>query len=180
MRYIPTTIILEVTHLMSDNIVLLLSRELDAPRDLVFKVWSEAEHFKHWWGPDGMPLEVEKFEFEQGGMFLYSMSTPDGQKMYGKFVYREIASPEKIVFVNSFCDAEGNTIRAPFSEHWPLEIHNTLTLTDKGGKTQMALRGYPLTEDEAELAFFKSMQENVAQGMNGTIDQLVAYLASRV
>ena len=61
------------------------------------------------------------------------LRSPDGNEMWGKFVYREIAAPERLVFVSSFSDADGNTVRAPFSETWPLEILNTLSLVEHEG-----------------------------------------------
>src|SRR5437868_5284478 len=90
-----------------------ITRVFDAPRKLVFKVWTEAKHLAQWWGPKGSEIEVKTFEFHPGGVFHYSMSFGGG-KMWGKFVYREIVEPEKIVFASSFADEEGNSIRTSF------------------------------------------------------------------
>jgi uncharacterized protein YndB with AHSA1/START domain len=72
---------------------------------------------------------------------------------------------------------EGNTVRAPFSATWPLEVLNTLTLTEHEGKTTLTLRGWPYNATEAERATFDGMKESVQQGFEGTFDQLAAYLA---
>src|SRR5437867_1034411 len=74
-----------------------LTRTFDAPRELVFKVWTEAEHLKHWWGPKGMTMLVTRLDLRPGGMFHYSMRTSDGREMWGRFIFREIVPPERIV-----------------------------------------------------------------------------------
>jgi uncharacterized protein YndB with AHSA1/START domain len=161
---------------MEDN-ELVITRGFDAPRDLVFKVWSEVEHLKNWWGPKGFKLSVAELDFRPGGFFHYNMQSPDGYEMWGKFVYHEIESPEKIVYVNSFSDPEGNIVRAPFSATFPLEIRNILTFTEIEGKTTITLRGGPINVSEEELNFFKGMFESMKQGFGGTFDQLAEYLA---
>jgi uncharacterized protein YndB with AHSA1/START domain len=161
---------------MEDN-EMVITRNFDAPRDLVFKVWSEAEHLKNWWGPKGFKLAVAKLDFRPGGVFHYNMQSPDGHKMWGKFVYHEIESPEKIVFVNSFSDPEGNIVRAPFSATFPLEIRNLLTFTETEGKTTITLRGGPINVTEEERSFYNGMFESMKQGFGGTFDQLDEYLA---
>jgi uncharacterized protein YndB with AHSA1/START domain len=62
----------------------------------------------------------------------------------GKFVYREIVAPEKIVFINSFADENGNPVRNSYIRNWPLEVLNTLTLAQQDGKTLLTLRGGPI------------------------------------
>jgi uncharacterized protein YndB with AHSA1/START domain len=156
---------------------LVITRVLDAPRELVFKAWAEVDRLAKWWGPKGSTIHVVAFDLRPGGIFHYGMRYPDGNEMWGKFVYHEVVAPERIVFANSFADAQGNTIRAPFSADWPLEIMNTLTLTESEGKTTLTLRGGPLNATEAEHAIFESMRSSMQQGFGGTFDQLDEYLA---
>jgi uncharacterized protein YndB with AHSA1/START domain len=156
---------------------LVITRIFDAPRELVFKVFTESEHLKHWWGPKGFTFGVSKLDLRPGGVFHYSMRSPDGHEMWGKFVYREIVAPERIVFVNSFSDEEGNTVRAPFSPTWPLEVLNTWTFAENEGKTTLTLRGVPINATEEERKTFEAMRNNVQQGFAGTFDQLADYLA---
>lgn len=159
---------------------LVLTRIFNAPRKLVFKVWADPAHFGNWWGPKGSSLKVSAMEVRPGGMFLRSHTSPDGEVMWGKFVYREVSPPEKLVFIQSFADEDGNTIRASFSPHWPLEILNTLTLTEEaGGKTLLTLRVSPINPSEEELAMFEGMHPSMQEGYGGTFDQLAQYLASR-
>jgi len=160
------------------NAELVITRTFHAPRELVFKVWTQAEHLSHWWGPKGFELNVARLDLRPGGVFHYSMKSADGFEMWGKFVYEEITAPEKIVFVNSFADPEGNTIRSPFSDIWPLEVRNTLTLTESEGTTTLTLRGGPLRASEEERRAFVEGFESMKQGFGGTFDQLEAYLAN--
>ncbi|MFC5451545.1 SRPBCC family protein [Paenibacillus aestuarii] len=158
---------------------LVITRTLNAPRDLVFQVWTDANHLAKWWGPTGMSIHVAKLDLRPGGMFHYSMKTPDGHEMWGKFVYNEISPPDKIVFTNSFSDPEGNSVRAPFAPNFPLEVQNILTFTEQDGKTILTLTGGPINATEEEVQFFAAMQESMQQGFAGTFNQLEAYLATQ-
>lgn len=156
---------------------LVISRVFEAPRDAVWRAWTEAERLPHWWGPKGFALKVARLDLRPGGMFHYSMRSANGHEMWGKFVYREIAAPERLVFVSGFSDPEGNSTRGPFSETWPLAILNVLTLTETDGCTTLTLRGGPVDPTPAERDTFVGMLESMRGGFGSTFDQLVAYLA---
>ncbi len=156
------------------------SRVFNAPVELVYKVWSEAEHLAKWWGPAGMKMNVASLDFRPGGTFHYSMLSPDGHEMWGKFVYKEIVAPTRIVFVNSFSDKEANTTRAPFNPKWPLEVLNVLTLSDEGGMTRLLMTGKPINATEEEHKLFIEMRSSLQQGFGGTFDQLKKYLTDIV
>jgi len=157
-----------------------ISRSFDAPRERVWKAFSEAEALAKWWGPKGASIRVIKLDFRPGGMFHYAMAFQPGHDIYGRFVYRAMAAPERLVFVNSFSDADGGITRAPFPQlghTWPLEVLNTMTLTEQGGKTTLTLRGGPINATEEELKTFVGMRDSMRQGFGGTFDQLDEYLA---
>lgn len=157
-----------------------IEREFDAPRALVWKAWTEAEHLAQWWGPRGCKIEVLKFDLRPGGVFHYAMRFSAGKPMYGKFVFREIAAPERLVFINSFSDPDGGLTRAPFPQlqgNWPLEVLNRLTLSEEGGRTVLTLRGHPINATSAEAAVYVSMFDSMRQGFGGTFDALADYLA---
>jgi uncharacterized protein YndB with AHSA1/START domain len=162
-----------------DGAQFVVTRSFDAPRELVWKVYSEIGHLKHWWGPKGFGWIAGTLDFRPGGMFHYCMRSPDGQEMWGKFVYREIAKPEKIVFVNAFSDAKGGTTRAPFAPDWPLEVLNTVTLVEHKGRTTLTMRGAPFNATAAERARFGAMRPQLDQGFAGTFAQLAEYLKSQ-
>jgi uncharacterized protein YndB with AHSA1/START domain len=157
-----------------------ISRVFDAPRKLVWSAWTEAERLAQWWGPKGSKIRVIKLDVRPGGMFHYAMQSKPGQEMFGRFVYREIAAPERLVFVTSFSDANGGITRAPFpqlGQTWPLEVLNTLTLAEQGGKTTLSLRGGPINATQEELETFVGMFASMRQGFTGTFDKLADHLA---
>ena len=90
-------------------------REFAAPRDLVWKAWTERERFVQWFGPKGFMMILATMDLRPGGMTLYNMQSPDGKVMWGKAVYREIVPQEKLVWINSFSDKDGGTTRHPFT-----------------------------------------------------------------
>jgi len=155
-----------------------ISRVFDAPRELVFKAQAESERLERWWGAKGFKTRFIKLDFRPGGVFHYSMRTPDGHEMWGKFVYREIFAPERIVFINSFADKEGNTIQAPFSPTWPLEVLNTLTFSEHAGKTTHTIRSVPYKATKEERETFETGLDSMRQGFNGSLERLADYLAS--
>src|SRR6266545_1112456 len=131
---------------------LVIERVFDAPRERVWKAWTEPEQAKRWWGPKGFTAPVWRTDFRVGGKYLYCMRSPDGKDYWGTGVYREIVRLEKIVATDSFADAEGKVVPAThygFREDFPRELLLTVTFEDLGGKTNMTLRhaGFPAGPD---------------------------------
>lgn len=158
---------------------LVITRIFDAPKELIFKTLTEAKHLANWWGPKGLQLEVISIDVKPGGIFHYAMKSPDGQEMYGVFNYIEVVEPDKLVFTNSFADKFGHPIRAPFSEVFPIKIHNTWTLYEVAGKTTLILKGMPYEASEEEHTFFENMYPSMNEGFAGTFDQLDIYLKTK-
>ncbi|HWM48838.1 MAG TPA: SRPBCC domain-containing protein [Xanthobacteraceae bacterium] len=154
------------------------SRIIDAPRDLVWTLWTELDHLKQWWGPKGFKVSAATLDLRPGGLFHYGLRAPDGNEMWGKFVFREIVAPERLVFVSSFSDAQGGTTRAPFPGLvWPLHTLSTVTFVDRGARTELLLHGRPLDASREEEASFAGMHESMRGGWGGTFDQLAAHAA---
>src|SRR4051812_25352123 len=154
-----------------------ISRTFDAPRDLVFKAFSKADSLAQWWGPRGFSIEVAGFEFRPGGSFHYQMVDLSGHDMWGRFTYREIVEPERIVLVNSFSDPAGNLVRAPFLPTFPLEMLLAFTLSEQDGKTTLTLRGSAVDVTAEERATFEGMFDSMEEGFGNSWDQLAALLA---
>jgi len=164
--------------LLSDSPEFLLTQVFDAPRELIWKVFSESDHLAKWWGPRGMKMFNVKLDFRPGGTFHYGMETPEGVRMWGKFVYREIDAPERLSFVVSFSDEKGGTTRHPMSPTWPQEVLSTLTFFEiQPGKTALIMSGVPVNASEEERRTFGAGSEMMRQGFKGTFDQLADYLA---
>ena len=152
-------------------------REFAAPRDLVWRAWTQPEHLQRWFGPKGFTLQVDAFDFRPGGVFLYGMKSPDGAAMWGKWIFREIAPPEKLVVIDSFSDAQGGLTRHPFSATWPLETLTTSTFTEHEGRTTLTLRLVAINATAEERATFDGAHDSMTQGWGGTMEQLTTHLA---
>jgi uncharacterized protein YndB with AHSA1/START domain len=156
-----------------------ISREFDTPRELVWECFTEPARMKEWWGPKGCSVVSAKMDRRPGGTYHYDMRTPDRGVMWGKFVYREIAAPERLVWVNSFSDEAGGITRHPMSPAWPLEMLTTVTLDElPGGKTRLTIRWSPLNATAAEQETFDAGHDSMRGGWGGTLDQLAVYLAA--
>src|ERR1700754_4572553 len=104
-----------------------ISRVFDAPRELVWKCFTDPAHMKQWWGPKGVTVVKSEMDLRPGGTYLYGMKTPDGSVMWGEFVHREITPPEMLVFINSFSDEKAGVTRHPMAPTWPLELLSVFT-----------------------------------------------------
>ena len=161
----------------SDMEVFVISRSFDASLESVWKAHTEVDRLKQWWGPRGFTLLSATLDLRPGGTFHYGLRSPDGHEMWGKFVYREITAPERMVFLVSFSDPRGGTIRHPWSATWPLETLNTLTLSADSDRTLITIESEPYHATEEERRTFESGRECMRMGFTGTLDQLAAYLA---
>lgn len=159
-----------------NNKEFVITRSYDVGRDLMFRVWTDPKHLENWWGPKGFTVTYCRMDLRPGGSFHYCMRSPQGQEIWGKFVYREISAPERVVFVNSFSDPDGNVTRHPGSENWPLEMLSTITFTEEGGKTTVTIRWSPLNASPEEIRTFEEGMDSMRQGWTGTLDQLGGYL----
>ncbi len=149
---------------------IIITRTFDAPRELVWQMWTTAEHLQQWWGPEGWTLPVCELDFRPGGTWFYCMQGPDGMQSCGKATYLEINAPDRIVYEDAFADADGNPL-----EEMPLG-HITLRFIDAGGKTTVhnTVR-YPTKADRD-----KVIEMGMEAGFDQTLNRLEAYLAQNV
>lgn len=154
-----------------------IERTLDAPRDLVFRAWTEAERLAQWWGPKGFKTVVRQFDLRPGGVFRYSMHADDGFEMWAKFVYREVVRPERLVFELSFTDRDGGPARHPKSPTWPMRMLVAVAFAEAAGRTTVTLRNRAMNATPEELKTFVDGFAGMNAGFGATFDQLAAYLA---
>lgn len=159
------------------NSAFVITRGFKVSRDRVWKAWSEPDQLKNWWGPKGCSIEIPHFEFRPGGFFHYAMKFTNAPTMWGRFNYREITAPERIVWLNSFSNDRCGIARAPFSEICPLEIQNSVTLAEHTGTTTVTLCAEPFGEVEKERKYFEELHQSLEQGYGGTFEQLANYLS---
>jgi uncharacterized protein YndB with AHSA1/START domain len=117
-------------------------------------------------------------DLRSGGIYHYGLRAPDGSTMWGKFVYREIVEPERIVVIASFSDEKGGISRHPMSPTWPLELLSIFLFDEvEKTRTKLTVKWSPHDAGETERATFAAAHDGMNQGWGGTLDQLAAYLA---
>jgi len=150
-----------------------IRRTFDAPRELVWKAWTEPERMMRWWGPKRFTSPAYKTDLRVGGEYLGCMRSPEGQDYWSKGVFREIVEPERLVMTDSFADPEGNTVPASYygmSGDWPVEMLVTVTFEDVDGKTKLTLRHSGIEGMSAE------DRDNMQQGWSESFDKLAEAL----
>jgi len=143
--------------------VLVITRLLDAPRTLLFKMWTEPEHVARWFGCAGSTVSSFKRDLRVGGEWRLHMRKPDGGDFRVRGIYREIAPPDRLVFTWAWEDAAGN------------RGHETLvdvTFAERGGKTEMTLRHSVFETTEA--------RDQHRDGWTACFDRLDGYLKTAV
>lgn len=128
-----------------------ITRIFDAPRELVFKAWSDPEHLMRWWGPNQFTSPVCRIDFRVGGDYAFCMRSPDGREFWSAGTFLEIVVPEKIVYSDSFADEKGN--RVPASHYgipgdFPEETTVFLVFEKIGDKTKLTLKHIGLPAGE--------------------------------
>ena len=121
------------------NSDLVITRVFAAPRELVWKAWTEPERIKQWSAPKDFTMPVAEGDLRPGGAWRSSMRKPDGTELWLGGEYREIVEPERLVFTHAWDDANGNP--GP-------ESTVTVTFTERNGKTEMTFRQGPFESDE--------------------------------
>jgi len=129
---------------------------LDAPIDLVWQVWIEPDHIRHWWGPDGFKSKIEKMEVTPGGDWIFTMHGPDGKVYPNKTIFREVVPMEKLV-----------------QEHFAPNFMATIQFEQRGKQTHVTW--YKIYESD-ELYDLIERQYNAAEGFRQTIKRLINYL----
>lgn len=152
---------------------LVITRVFDAPRDLVWKVWTEPDHIRQWWGPEHFTSPHVTVDLRPGGRFHFAMRDPEGRDYWSVGEFVEIVRPERIAWLMYFSDAEGRRLKPTeygIGPEYPAEIRDTITFEALGaGRTRLTLRR------NTPLAVSKTYGED--QGWNQSLDKFAAELA---
>jgi uncharacterized protein YndB with AHSA1/START domain len=152
---------------------IVITRVFDAPRDLVFKAWTEPDRVMRWWGPNGFTTPVCKIDLRPGGVLHNCMRSPEGRDFWSKGVYREIVEPERIVCTDFFSDEEGTLVQPThygMSPEWPAEALVTVTFAVHDGKTKFTLHHAVGSAPASE-------RDQCRAGWTESLDRLAGYLA---
>ncbi len=143
---------------------LVITRIIDAKRELVFRAWTEPERVAQWWGPKGFTNPVCDMDVRPGGALRIVMRAPDGTEYPMTGVFREIVEPERLVFTNVAVDPQGKPL---------LDGLTTVTFAEHGDKTKLTLR----TRATALIAAAAAMLEGMEQGWTQSLVRLEEHLA---
>lgn len=140
---------------------LVLTRRFDAPRELVFKVWTEQAHIDPWWGPTGFRNETLEMEVRPGGCWRYIMHGPDGVDYPNRVVYSEVVPPERLVYTH------GSDI-----DNDPAAFQVTVTFAVAGTGTLLTMRTVFGTVAQRQ----QVIQYGAIEGGQQTLGRLAVYL----
>ncbi|MCY4071064.1 MAG: SRPBCC domain-containing protein [Chloroflexi bacterium] len=145
-----------------------VTRGFDASRQRIWEMYTQAEHLKHWWGPEGWTLPVCELDFRLGGVWFYCMAGPDDMTSCGKATYLEIDPPRRLVYTDAFADADGRVL-----DSFP-EAHITVEFSEDDGRTTvLSVVRYDTQEQRDQI-----VEMGAEAGIDQTLDRLEAYLES--
>lgn len=170
---------------MEDKNGIKIVRVFDAPRELVWKYWTEPEYIKKWWGPEGFYAPNIKVDLRVGGKYVYTMHGPKGTKfdkdMYSAGEYIEIVPMEKTVATDYFSDENGNMIEpvdAGMDANMPKIMMVATVFEDEPDRKTKLIIMYPRPETDAE---WEAIQKNgMVDGWNSSLNKLEAVLKQEV
>lgn len=140
-----------------------LTRVYDAPRELVFRAWTDPKHLARWWGPEHFSNPVCEVDARVGGKLRIVMRAPDGNDYPMRGVFQEVVAPERLVFTNIAVDAEDRPI---------LEGLTTVTFRSEGDKTRLTLRTWGKAAVPQAAAYLQGME----MGWTQSLEKLAALL----
>jgi uncharacterized protein YndB with AHSA1/START domain len=143
---------------------IVIKRTLDAPRELVFAVWTDPKHLPHWYGPNGFTTTIHEMNVTPGGVWRLTMRGPDGRDYHNTLVFSEVVKPERLVYRH---------VVEPGTE--PATHQTTVTFVDRGGRTDLTLR-MVFDSNEARDDVIKTY--HAVEGGKQTVGRLADYLAT--
>jgi uncharacterized protein YndB with AHSA1/START domain len=145
---------------------LVLTRLFDAPRELVFKAWTDPKRVAQWWGPHGFTNPVCELDPRPGGAIRIHMRGPDGTVHPMTGVFREVVRPERLVFTSAALDSNGKPM---------FEVLTAVTFAEESGKTKQILRARVIKTTPQAAPYTAGME----QGWTQSLERLTTYVASQ-
>ena len=152
-----------------------ISRLVNAHRERVWKCWTEPARLAEWFGPKDFKTVTAHLDFRPDGVYHYCIRGK-GVDMWGKWTFRTIDAPEKLVFIDAFSNKDGRLGRHPLAPTWPAQMLTTVLFADFGPKTLITIHWAPYEADAIERQTFADGTESMHQGWSGTFERLDAYL----
>ena len=154
-----------------DSLEIEVTRILDAPRDLVFEAWTDAEHLAKWWGPDGFSVAECASDPRPGGSLRVVMRGPDGTDYPMTGTFREVLWPERLVIETTAVGEDGTPL---------LEALQTVTFTDHDGKTEITVRSRATALVPIAIAMLGGMEAGLTQSLQCLDDVLTGAVERQI
>lgn len=156
----------------------ILTREYDAPIQLVYDAWIQTEHLKNWQFPQkGFICEYVSTDIKSGGSTHHKMIAPNGFEMWLLTKYEELKPPENLVFRQYISNEAGDILPNPQIPNWPKELRTTIKLKEIGNKTKLQLIWQPINPTKEEADAFEASRPDHDKGWGGGLDMLINYLS---
>jgi uncharacterized protein YndB with AHSA1/START domain len=160
---------------VAENKEFIITRLFNAPRDMVYKAWTDPKHFSCWYGPKGGVVTKAEFDIRPGGISYLSMQIPNGPILALKWMYEEVVPSQRLVWLGHCIDEKGEMTRH-FIPLWPMKIRTRVDFEEKGNGTQVTFRWIPVNAQPEEMEAFVKGFEGATAGWNGSFEKLDAYL----
>ena len=160
---------------MTDLPTYVLDRTFDAPREMVWRAWTDPKLISRWYSPNAETI-VHRMDVKPGGLWLVEMRVGAGS-MRHRVEYIEVKPPERLVSLHSSSDADWNVITSPMMKDWPRVLLTTITFEQSGKQTKLRLTWVPHQATEAEIACFRAAISGMRGGWGGAMVQLEKLLA---
>jgi uncharacterized protein YndB with AHSA1/START domain len=160
---------------MSNLPTYVLERVFDAPRELVWKTWTDPKLLPRWYGPRVETL-IHRHELKSGGLWLTEMQW-GGNSKYDRIEFTEVTPPERLVWLHSSADADWNIASSPMMADWPRVLLTTVTFEEDGSRTRMRLTWVPHEASKAEIACFAAAIGGMDKGWGAGMELLAELLA---
>ncbi|MGV9011437.1 MAG: SRPBCC family protein [Flavobacteriales bacterium] len=158
-----------------------VSREFNAPRDLVWEANTSAAHMEKWLGSEETVGHTQSMDFREGGSYHYAQRSPNGTlSMWGRMTYLRIEPKHHMEVLNNFSDEKGNITSHPMAPTWPKLMHWDMRFEELGqARSRLTITWLPVEGSSAEeLAMFDTARSGMDQGWKNTFDKLETYLAT--
>jgi uncharacterized protein YndB with AHSA1/START domain len=159
---------------MTDLPTYVLERTFNAPRELVWKAWTDPSLITRWYGPNVETI-VHQLDVQPGGLWLGEMKWGDTSH-YQRVEYTEVSPPDRLVWLHAVSDAGWNIIANPMMPDWPRVLLTTVTFETDGDTTRLKLTWIPHNATDAEIACFEQAIAGMDKGWATGMDLLAELL----
>jgi uncharacterized protein YndB with AHSA1/START domain len=134
----------------------IITRIFDAPRELVWKAWTDPKHLVKWWGPKGFTNPVCKWDPRPGAAIYVVMRAPNGTDYPMGGIFREVIKPERLIFTSGALDEKGNPL---------FELLHTVTFAEHDGKTTLTVRSHVIKSTDKAARYLSGYEAGMTQSL---------------